>query len=131
MDDKKRSVRSRIVTLRMNETEFASMVKFRQNTTERTNSNYLRKLALHKPVTFKTRNASLDEFTAELIRMRKEINFIGHNFNQVVHKLHTLDKIPEFRIWCERYEGTRAQVRQVAEQTFASMIKQVEQWSQG
>lgn len=115
----------------MNESEFSALVKFRQSSTERTNSNYIRKLALHKPVMFKTRNASLDDFTAEIIRMRKEINFIGHNFNQVVHKLHTLDKIPEFRLWCERYEETRAQLKRAAEQTFERMIKQIEQWSQG
>ena len=36
---------------------------------------------------------------AEMIELRKELNAIGNNFNQAVHKLHILEKIPEFRTW--------------------------------
>ena len=45
------------------------------------------------------RNKSLDDFMAEMIELRKELNAIGNNFNQAVHKLHILEKIPEFRTW--------------------------------
>ncbi|MEO8173492.1 MAG: plasmid mobilization relaxosome protein MobC [Sediminibacterium sp.] len=125
MEKEKRTVRSKIVTLRMNEDEFLALVKNRQKTTERTNSNYLRKLALHKAVTFKTRNVSMDELSAEIILLRREINYIGHNFNQAVHKLHTLDKIPEFRQWVTVYEKTRMDVQVVVEKT----LREVEKWA--
>lgn len=125
------NVRSRIITLRMNDEEFQTMLRLRKKTTEYTNSNYLRKLALHKPVTVKTRNVSLDELAAEIIRMRKEFNFIGHNFNQAVHKLHTLDKIPEFRHWAERYDQTRIHIQTLAEQTFTELIRRTQSWLQG
>jgi hypothetical protein len=131
MEKEKRNVRNKIITLRMNEQELLELVNFRQRTTEKTNSNYLRKLALHKPVTVKTRNASLDELSAEIIKMRKEINYIGHNFNQAVHKLHTLDKIPEFRHWVQQYDGTRLQLKMVAEQTFTELIRRTQTWLQG
>ena len=36
---------------------------------------------------------------AEMIELRKELNAIGNNFNQAVHKLHILEKIPEFKTW--------------------------------
>ncbi len=50
-------------------------------------------------MTILTRNQSLDDFMAEMIELRKELNAIGNNFNQAVHKLHILEKIPEFRTW--------------------------------
>jgi hypothetical protein len=126
-----KNVRDKIITLRMNEQEFLVMVNFRQKTTEKTNSNYLRKLALHKPVTVKTRNASLDELSTEIIKMRQEINYIGHNFNQAVHKLHTLDKIPEFRNWVQQYDATRLQLKMIAEQTFTELIRRTQTWLPG
>ena len=36
---------------------------------------------------------------AEMIELRKELNAIGNNFNQAVHKLHILERIPEFKTW--------------------------------
>ncbi len=45
------------------------------------------------------RNKSLDDFMAEMIVLRKQLNAIGNNQNQAVKKLHTLHQIPEFRNW--------------------------------
>lgn len=131
MDMDKRIIRNKIITLRMNEDEISLLVKNRQKTTEKTNSNYLRKLALHKAVTIKTRNISIDELSAELILLRKEINHIGNNFNQAVHKLHTLDKIPEFRAWVTVYEKTRQDVLVVSEKLNRKIQKWSDQWLQG
>lgn len=124
-------IRNKIITLRMNEDEFSSLVKNRQKTTEKTNSNYLRKLALHKAVTVKIRNTSMDELSAELILLRKEINHIGNNFNQAVHKLHTLDKIPEFRVWVTVYDKTRQDVQAVTEKLCTEIQKWSDNWLQG
>lgn len=107
----------------MSEDEFQRFENLRKSTTEKKNSTYLRKLALNKPVTMFTRNASMDALTAELIRLRKEINFIGHNFNQAVHKLHTLDRIPEFRHWLETYEHTRTEIKIKMENAFSLLVK--------
>lgn len=131
MEKGKRNVRNKIITLRMNEQELLMLVKNRQKTTERTNSNYLRKLALHQPVTIKTRNTSIDELCAEIIKMRRDIHYIGHNFNQAVHKLHTLEKIPEFRSWVQQYDQTRVQIKTMAEQTFMELIKRTQSWLPG
>lgn len=131
MDKEKRMIRNKIITLRMNEDEFSTLVKNRQKTTEKTNSNYLRKLALHKAVTVKTRNTSMDELSAELILLRKEINHIGNNLNQAVHKLHTLDKIPEFRVWVTVYEKTRQDVLSVTVKLCTEIQKWSDKWLQG
>jgi transcriptional regulator of NAD metabolism len=45
------------------------------------------------------RNQSADEFLAEMIQLKHELNAIGNNFNQAVHKLHTLDHTADIKAW--------------------------------
>ena len=78
----------------MNDQELESLTTLFKTTTERALSNYLRKVVLQKPVTVKYRNESADEFLKEMLQLKKELNAIGNNFNQAVHKLHILEKIP-------------------------------------
>ncbi len=114
----------------MNAEEYALLQKNRSRTTEKSNSNYLRKLAFSQPITIRYRNDSLDALTKEVIALKKELNFIGHNFNQAVHKLHTLDRIPEFRYWVKAYEQTRITLTKQTE-TIVTRIHQIcTQWSQ-
>src|SRR3954470_6471418 len=61
----------------------------------RKQSEYIRRKLLDKPVAVYTRNKSLDDFMAELIVLRNELNTLGNNFNQAVKKLHTLNDFPE------------------------------------
>lgn len=114
----------------MNEKEFEQLVKNRKKTTEKTNSNYLRKLGLNEPVTKLTRNQSLDDATAAIIQLKKEINYIGHNLNQAVHKLHTLDKIPEFRAWAQQFDSTREHIQSQTTLLLLQAHKILSQWSQ-
>jgi len=99
MKKQENEVRKIFVKIRMNKTELQQLKKLQQQSTERSLSNYIRKLALQKPIIVRYRNQSADEFLAEMIRLKRELNAIGNNFNQVVHKLHILERIPEFRKW--------------------------------
>jgi len=130
MKEKTLQLRERIVTLRMNANEFETLEKCRKKTTEKTNSAYLRKLALNQPVTIRTRNASVDDLRNELVQLRRELNSIGNNLNQVVHKLHTLKMIPEFRSWCQQYDTTRQQISIQTEKIFLTLQKATDQWWQ-
>ena len=98
-------VRNKMIVVRMNKTEFGQLEKFKKESTERSMSNYLRKVSLKKPVTIKYRNQSADDFLKQMLELKKELNAVGNNFNQAVHKLHLLDKIPEFRLWINQYDG--------------------------
>ncbi len=98
-------VRKKMIVVRMNKTEFGQLEKFKKESTERSMSNYLRKVSLKKPVTVKYRNQSADDFLKQMLELKKELNAVGNNFNQAVHKLHLLDKIPEFRVWINQYDG--------------------------
>lgn len=123
-------VRKKMVVVRMNETEFNQLEKFQQKTTEKDTSSYLRKVALQKPVTVKYRNESADDFLLDMLGLKKELNAIGNNFNQAVHKLHILDKIPEFRAWVQQYDGLQKVLISKVEEIKLRMNQLYEQWLQ-
>ncbi len=62
-------------------------------------SNYARKLVLGKPIRISTRDASLDQFIAEMSALKRELSAIGNNFNQVVHRLNAAKEFTEARLW--------------------------------
>ncbi|MBB4802104.1 hypothetical protein HNP37_002177 [Flavobacterium nitrogenifigens] len=99
--------RNRIVAVRFTAAEYASLERRFRATTCRQMSEYLRNSLLHKPVTVKHRDASLDEFMLEFIRLRKELAALGNNFNQTVRKLHSLQQISELRQWILSTETQR------------------------
>jgi hypothetical protein len=123
-------VRSKMVVVRMNETEINQLTKLKGKTTEKDISAYLRKVALQKPVTVKYRNESADDFLLDMLNLKKELNAIGNNFNQAVHKLHLLDKIPEFRIWVHQYDGLQKMLVSKVEEIKLRMNQLYEQWLQ-
>lgn len=114
----------------MNEQEYKLLEKFQQQTTEKDTSSYLRKVALQKPVTIKYRNESADDFLLDMLNLKKELNAIGNNFNQAVHKLHLLDKIPEFRIWVNQYDGLQKVLISKVEEIKLRMNQLYDQWLQ-
>ena len=91
--------RTKLITLRLTPLEYEQLNSRFKATICRKLSDYLRKIIFSGKVTILTRSQSLDDFMAEMIELRKELNAIGNNFNQAVHKLHILEKIPEFRTW--------------------------------
>ena len=123
-------VRRKMVVVRMNDREISQLTKFQQRTTEKDTSAYLRKVALQKPVTVKYRNESADDFLMDMLNLKKELSAIGNNFNQAVHKLHILDKIPEFRVWVQQYDGLQKVLISKVEEIKLRMNQLYEQWLQ-
>ena len=130
MKKQENEVRNKMVVVRMNNTEFEKVENLRKKTTERYLSSYVRKLSLEKPVTVKYRNQSADDFLKEMLGLKKELNGIGNNFNQAVHKLHLLDKIPEFRIWVNQYDGLQKSLVSKVEEIKLKVSQLYEQWLQ-
>jgi hypothetical protein len=123
-------VRKIFVKIRMNRAEVEQLKKLQRLSTERNVSNYVRKVALQKPVIVKYRNQTADDFLKEMVQLKKELNAIGNNFNQVVHKLHILDKIPEFRTWVNFYQGLQQAVVAKVEDIKSKDNQLYEQWLQ-
>jgi hypothetical protein len=111
----------------MNDEEYNLLEKLQQKTTIKYISSYARKILLQKPVVVKYRNQSADEFLKEMLLLKKELNYIGNNFNQAVHKLHLLDKIPEFRTWILNNENMqRALIKKTEE--IEKRMEQMYRW---
>ena len=93
------SNRTRIVGLRFTPEEYAKIEKKWKASTCRKLSDYIRKHLFEKSINTTYRNKSLDDMIHEMTQLFKQLNGIGNNFNQAVKKLHTLNQIPEFKVW--------------------------------
>eukprot|EP01132_Coremiostelium_polycephalum_P021026 gene21026-24987_t len=92
-------IKNKWLHLRLSEAEFQRLNKEFSRTTERKLSAYARSILLGKPMIAGHRNLSLDKLIVEFSSLVKTLNGLANNFNQSVHKLHTLDKIPQFQTW--------------------------------
>lgn len=130
MKKNENEVRKIVLKVRMNEAELKLVKRQQQKSTERNVSAYVREVAMKKPVFINYRNQSADDFLKDMLALKKELNGIGNNFNQVVHKLHILDKIPEFRNWVNHYEGLHRLLISKVEEIKLRMNQLYEEWLQ-
>jgi glutaminase len=99
--------RSKRVHVRFTDEEFEKIKAQFTRSTCRKLSEYVRRVLLNKPVTMNQRNQSLDDFMAEMIALRNELNAIGNNYNQTVKRLHTLEDVSEIKTWLMINEAAR------------------------
>ena len=103
----RKKVRSKWLTIRLNEDEEKKLNNLYSKTTSNGLSEYARDVLLKQPVNVIYRNQTADEFLAEMVLLKNELNAIGKNFNQVVHKLHTLDHVSEIKAWAILNESSK------------------------
>jgi hypothetical protein len=126
----KEEVRNKWLHIRLNDSEYKKVEAFWKSSTCNELSNYARTTLQKKPVVIKYRDASADEILSEMIRLKNELNAIGNNFNQVVHKLHTLDHVPQIKIWVIQNESIRQNFMNKVEEIKVRMNEIYEVWSQ-
>lgn len=122
--------RTRIIGLRLTAKEYEQVEKRCRNSTTNKVSEYVRRILFDKPVTVYQRNKSLDDFMAEMIVLRTQLNSIGNNFNQVVRKLHALQQISEFRVWIITYELEKQTLINKVDEIKNRINKIAEEWLQ-
>lgn len=127
---KTKKVRSQWLTIRLNEDEETRLNKLYERTTSNSISEYARDVLLKDPVSIFYRNQSADDFLAEMILLKNELNAIGKNFNQAVHKLHTLDHFQEVKTWAAINESTHKIFMEKIEEIKEKMNQIYNQWSQ-
>ena len=125
-----KQVRKGWLTVRLNEDEEKKLNKFFSRTTSGSLSEYARDVLLREPVNVIYRNQSADEFLTEMILLKKELNAIGNNFNQAVHKLHTLDRVPEIKAWAILNESSKKVFIKKVDEIKEKMNQIYQQWSQ-
>jgi hypothetical protein len=128
--DKKETGRKSRIALRMTSDEYGLLVSRWKRTTIKKLSEYIRRVLFGKELTVKTRNASLDEFMAELLLLKKELNAIGVNFNQATHRLHTLDHLPQMQHWLLSWERDKERLFGQIEAIKIALGKVEEEWLQ-
>jgi hypothetical protein len=122
--------RTKWLHLRLKPEEYTQLHQQFSKTTCRKLSDYARKILLSKPVTKTYRNQSLDDFMAEMIRLRNELSSLGSNFNQAVKKLHTLSQIAEFKDWLITWELEKKTLLNKVEEIKSRINKIADQWLQ-
>ena len=95
------------ISIRVKPDEYSAIYKHYKATTCSKLSQYVRKVLLQKPVVILYKDESTREILSALNQLSRELSAVGNNFNQTVHKLHTLDHIPEIKIWAELTESGR------------------------
>jgi len=122
--------RERLLQVRLTPKELEKIqAKFSQSTCRKL-SDYVRRVLLDKPITMNQRNQSLDDFMAEMILLRNELNAIGNNFNQTVKRLHALQQIDEIKTWLILNETARLIITRKIDE-IKSKINQIDsQWLQ-
>ena len=125
-----KQVRKGWLTVRLNEDEGKKLNKFFSRTTSGSLSEYARDVLLREPVNVIYRNQSADDFLAEMILLKKELNAIGNNFNQAVHKLHTLDHVSEIKAWAILNESSKKVFIKKVDEIKEKMNQIYQQWSQ-
>jgi hypothetical protein len=122
--------RERLLQVRLTSKELEKIqAKFSQSTCRKL-SDYVRRVLLDKVITTNQRNQSLDDFMAEMILLRSELNAIGNNFNQTVKRLHALQQIDEIKTWLILNETARQIITGKIDE-IKSKINQIDsQWLQ-
>jgi len=92
-------------------------------------SEYSRAVLLKKPVTFTYRDKSMDDVLEELILLRRELNYIGNNFNQAVYKLNSVMGMPEAKLWEEALTVLRDQLEPSLREIKVKLDDYSEIWS--
>ena len=128
MRKKEGEVRHHFVKMRMNNKEYQQLSRLWKGTTERSLSNYLRKVVLQKPVTIRYRNASADDFLSSMVQLKKDLNNVGNNFNGAVKRLGVLEQIPEFKTWLILNESLQRTVAANIEEINLRIAQLYDQW---
>ena len=126
----KNAPRNRWLTIRVSGEEEASLLKRCGKTTCQSLSEYGRSLLLKEPVTILYRNASADDFLEEIVLLKNELAAIGNDFNQAVHRLHTLDKIFEIKAWVVANENLKVAFLKKTDEILEKVAQIHALWSQ-
>ncbi len=126
----KKKGRKRFIGLRLTEDEFGVLEgRWKKSTVARL-SEFVRRVLFGKTITVKTRNQSLDDFMAEMMLLRKELNAIGVNVNQATHRLHTLDYLPQMQAWLSVWDRDKDKVFEQIGAINVALEKIEAQWLQ-
>lgn len=114
--------------IRLTQDEYNKISDDHKKTTSRELSAFARKRLLEKPVTYYTRNQTIDEGLRELTLLRNELSAIGSNFNQMVKKLNSFTSTPGLLMMTEGYNLVKNQLDVKMEDIRKRINQLAEKW---
>lgn len=126
----KKKIRTRWLNIRLKEDEQNKLNRLFNRSKSSSLSEYARQVLLQEPVIISYRSQTADDFLAEMIGLKNELNAIGKNYNQVVHKLHTLDHDAQIKAWMEQHENAKQHFMKMAAEIKEKVNEIYQQWLQ-
>lgn len=130
MEQRVKERRTGLIKLRVSEEELATIRAHQKKSTDRNLSQYLRKLAMGKPITVKVRNASADDFLRDMVLLKTALEEVCAQYEKATLRLKVLEKIPEFRSWLLLYDTSRLQLLEQVTRIDQRITQLYEQWLQ-
>lgn len=122
--------KTRWLHVRLSEQEEKDLDRAWKKTTERQKSDYVRKIILGKPMIGAVRNQSLQDIYAELSILRKDLNGMANNFNQVVKKLHTWPRDRTIDQWMLTFRIEEKNLLKAVEEMKSFISQTASKWLQ-
>lgn len=122
--------KTKMIFVRLEEAEYETLISRLKKTTERNLSAYIRKILAGKPMIKSVQNESLREVIVTLSQLQKDLNGIGNNYNQMVKRLHTTDKIPEIKTWMQHYLNERQHILDATKTLKEYLDETAQKWLQ-
>nr|WP_143157248.1 plasmid mobilization relaxosome protein MobC [Cnuella takakiae] len=119
-----------MIKLRISEAELKEIHQHLGRSTNRSLSEYIRRLALNKPVTVKVRNASADDFLEQMLPLQACLEQACDTYTKAVDRLQTLHKLTELKGWLILHESTRAALLEQVSRMESLTLQLYEQWLQ-
>ena len=128
--ERENSNRSRRITLRLTEKEYAKIESLFKASTCRKLSDYVRKNLFNRPITNTYRNQSLDDLMEETVVLSSELRAIGNNINQIAKKMNSFKTLSEFKTQVFWFEVDKKKLLEKIEEIKIHSQKFSEQWLQ-
>lgn len=125
-----KNIKNKWVHLRLSEADYQQIQRQFSKAKDRKLSTYLRKVLLGGPVTVTYHNQSLEDIVTVLTKLQNDLNGLTNNYNQAVHKLHTLQQFPEYGAWVLTYERDRKKLLEDIAEVKVYIRKTAEKWLQ-
>src|SRR5690606_17319478 len=82
---------TRLIGLRVSDSFYKRMEEIMENSNCRTVTELARAILYREEIIWKHRDATLESTALELAGIRKELNAMGKNINQITHRFHLAD----------------------------------------
>lgn len=122
--------RTKILNLRLTDADYSKLQARFNKTTQRKFSDFARAMLLGKPQIGAYRDLSMDAMMTQFSALRKDLNGIANNLNQVVHKLHMIDDPRHIPKWLKHYETEHRSLLETMDSIRIQVNKIAAKWLQ-